>query len=228
MLAGFGLGGSNKGVAPSSTNPSLPAAVRSDGLDDEGARGLISERDCADLGGMETDLPTIAKQLRALDKSDIRNWLKRGELLTQAKALAPNDTAFWKWTQRQGIARRTAFKAIAAWRDFGTVPTSASFSIEAMAVLGASPEAREEAIGLSGSKRVTTRIARELVAKHLPLTPAERPTLARTQADGYFETFTVDGFTFTVAGPGNPTASDLLGLVANIQRTLRERILRAA
>jgi len=180
---------------------------------------------------METDLPAIAKQLRALDRSDIKNWLRRGELLTLAKSLAPNDTAFRKWVQRQGIARRTAFKALAAWRDFGAVPTSARFSIEAMAILGGSPEARAEAIELSQTKQVTSRIARDLVARHTDPTPiaiASRPTLRQTQEDGYFEVFNVEEYTFTINGPGNPTASDLLGLIMHVQRTLRDRMSRAA
>lgn len=183
---------------------------------------------------METDLPAIAKQLKALDRADIKNWLRRGELLTHARELNPNDDAFRKWLRDNALAKTTAYKAMAAWRDFGDCPAAGHFKIEAMAVLAQNAQAREAAIELAGSKTITKAVARDLLAKYGPpafgTTPATLPKkslLAHSQ-DGYEEVVTVEGGTFIIRAEGNPTVSDLLGMVMMLQRQLRERMQRAA
>lgn len=186
----------------------------------------------------DTDLPAIAKQLKTLDRADIKNWLRRGELLTQARELNPNDDAFRKWLRVNGLSKTTAYKAMAAWRDFGDCPASGQFRIEAMALLAQNAQARDAAIELAGSKTITKAIAKDLLAKHGPPafdaitlvtpTPATRLPLSKLAAEGYEEVFNIEGSTIAISSPGNPTTSDLLGLVMILQRTLRERMSRAA
>lgn len=181
---------------------------------------------------METDLPTIAKQLRALDKSELKTWLRRGELLTAARGMLADDSTFRTWLRKNGQAKSTAYEAMAAWRHFGSCPDPGRFSKEAMRVLAQSDAAREEALTIASRSRVTTKAARELVAKYaqtsLRIEAAPRKTLSEHQADGYEELFSFDGFTLVVTGPGTPTVSDLLGIAMQFQRTLRDRMTKAA
>jgi hypothetical protein len=177
---------------------------------------------------MGNDLAGIAKALRSLDKADIKNWLRRGELLTEAKQLAANDATFRTWLRREAIATRTAQKAMAAWRHFGTAPTSARFSKEAMSILGQSPEAREEALQLATAKRITAKIARQLVAKHVAITPATVKPLSAHQADHYEELIPVDGGAIIIRLTATATISDMLGMMMQAQRALRDRMTRAA
>lgn len=167
---------------------------------------------------METDLPAIAKQIRALDKSDLKNWLRRGELLNQARELIAEDAGFLKWLRSLQTAKSTAYKAMAAWRDFGNVPTSGRFSKEAMAVLAQSPAARAEAIDLSGKNRITAKVAKELVAKYTPKiladsTPAE-PRM-------YERILIVDDCAIILKFPTPRTAQELLSLMALGARELK-------
>lgn len=177
---------------------------------------------------METELAQIAKELRAISKRELGQWLRRGELLTKAREMT-TDTYFRTWTRKLGLSKTTVYKSMAAWRDFGASPVAGQFTIEAMALLAQSPEAREEAITLAASTKITPKLARQILSRHLPTERAiAAPTLAATQRAGYFETFDIDGFTVTLAGPGNPTASDLLGVIMHVQRQLRDRMTRAA
>lgn len=170
---------------------------------------------------MENDLAGIAKALKTLDRSDIRSWLRRGELLSHAKQLCGTDASFTRFCRDQGYALRTAQKAMAAWRHFGDTPTSARFSKESMALLGQSPEARAEAIAIAGHQRVTTRIARSLLRKHLPQTQSAPPA---AKASHFPTTFQVPGGIVIIKAEPGITTADLLSMLATAGTQLRERI----
>jgi len=175
---------------------------------------------------MDTQLSGIAKKLRAISRSDIRNWLKRGQLLTEARSLLGQDDAFQNWCRQEGIPRSTAYKAMAAHRDFGSVSTSGQFSKEAMAVLGQSTNAKEDAIDLSRRQRITKRIAKELVADY-----SDRKDEAETETksiDDEQETtsriFQVPGGFVIVKSKGAHTSGDLLSMLAHAAREVQKEM----
>jgi len=168
---------------------------------------------------MDTELTDIAKRLKTLDKTDIRNWLKRGELLSTARTVLGNDAGFIKWCQAQHIAKSTAYKVIAAFRDFGNVPTSGQFSKEAMAILSQSAEAREDAIDLSKHKRITARIARELVNEYLPATESSEST------GGARYVYNVPGGVVIVKTERPMENGDILGMIATAAREVKDTMV---
>lgn len=178
---------------------------------------------------METQLAQIAKELRAIAKRELAGWLRRGDLLTQARALI-NDAHFKRWTRSLGISKTTVYKSMAAWRDFGNSPVAGQFKIEAMAILAQSAEARDEALLLAPKQKITAKLARELVAKHVPLTPtgAPRVSLGSVQTESRDEVIPVEGGAIIIRCSGTSTISDMLGMMMHAQRTLRDRISRAA
>lgn len=175
---------------------------------------------------MDAELIAIAKALKTLDRQEIRHWLKRGELLTRARELNHNEAAFGKWVRSIGQAKRTAYKAIAAWRHFGDVPTSAQFSQVAMDLLAQSPEARAEAIELSRKKRITGTIAKQLLSKHgCGVIPSAAAATEPGKQKSFCRMFELpEGFIFTLAGPGNATPSDQLSMALQLVAALREEV----
>ena len=165
---------------------------------------------------METELSDIAKRLKSLDRSDIKNWLKRGELLTSARNVLGNDAGFANWCREQGIAKTTAYKSMAAFRDFGSVSISGQFSKESMAILSRSPEAREDAIDLAKHKRISAKTARELVAAYLP--PASK---INSTTGGTAKTLTVPGGFVIVKAESEITDADILAMLAHAARSVK-------
>jgi hypothetical protein len=199
----------------------------------EGRRGF-RDRATGDLaaepitGSMATDLPTIAKELRSLDKRAIRDWLRRGELLTLARELTATDANFRGWLRKLALPKTTAYKAMAAWRDFGKCPVAGHFTIEAMAILAPSPEAQAEAIGVADKHRVTPRVARTIVARHMTAREQATPTLTDHATAPFEEILAVEGGVVIIRGKGFHTPSDLLGMMMHAQRQLRERMTKAS
>ena len=169
---------------------------------------------------MENELRDIAKRLRTLDRSDIRNWLKRGELLTEARQAIGNESGFLSWCRQLQIGRTTAYDSMAAFRNFGSVPTSGRFSKAAMAVLNKSPEAREDAIDLSKHKPITARIAKSLVAEYNP--PAVQKDGLPGRPDP--EVFEVPGGFVVIRLAEERTDADLLAMLAHAARQVKERL----
>lgn len=166
-------------------------------------------------------LSELAKQLRDLDARDIRNWLKRGELLTEAQTLCQPLTGFQAFLRQNAIPKRTAYKAIAAWRDFGGVPTSARFTKEAMDILSASEGAREKAIELSKKQRINGRVARQVLVDYLPPGFFGDNVPKKIAADGRRK-FKGDGFNVIVEFPGPTSAADMIGALTTVISQLRD------
>jgi hypothetical protein len=98
-----------------------------------------------------------------------------------------------------------------------------------MTILAQSDAARTEAIDLAERSKVTTKVARSLVAKHTstaPPPPPFRKPLAETSTPE--EVFMVEGGVITIRPIGNATPSDMLGMLVQVQRQLRDRMLKAA
>lgn len=195
--------------------------MRADGRDEEGAsEALLQERKRgADDSGMPADLSAIAKRLRTLDRGEIRHWLERGALLTQAREILGTDAGFRRWLRQQHIAKTTAYKAMAAQRDFGSVPTSGHFSKEAMAILAQSADAKADAVELSSTKRITAKLARDLVARYMPPTP--KPIIA----NGFQQIIPAGDLVIIVKGKNAPTREEL---VAALLAAARQAPLQAA
>lgn len=174
------------------------------------------------LESMETDLPSLAKQLKALDRADIKNWLRRGELLTQARELNASDDAFRTWLRENALAKTTAYDSMAAWRNFGDCPDSGQFTKEAMTCLAKNAHAREEAMELASSKKITRAVAKQLLAKHGP--PADAVTLTEEKTSGFRRVIQVEDCYVVVKGPTFQTPSDLLAILVNATRQLREEV----
>lgn len=155
---------------------------------------------------MDTDLPTIAKQLRALDKSEIRTWLKRGELLAQARTLCSGDREFAAWLRTNGQARSTAYRAMRAWENFGKCPHPAHFSKESMDVLAGHPEAIEDALQIAATHPVTAKVARRLVGR--------APLIEEPGSDERTRVYVGDGWkvSMTLEQPG--TDSDFMAALS--------------
>jgi hypothetical protein len=201
--------------------------VKADGRDDEGQLGApcySGRRRGADTSSMERTLPTIAKRLRALERTDINAWLERGELLTVARDLCAGDRDFAAWLRSTATPRRTAYRAMAAWRDFGTVPTRHKFTREAMDLLGRSEAARNAALQLSATARVTARIARSLLRQY----STAAPPAAANKSTATKRVIVGDGFTVTINFDHAATDADVYAAIMHAHRTLRDGISRAA
>jgi hypothetical protein len=168
---------------------------------------------------MDNTLPKIAKALHSLDRREISAWLKRGELLTQAQALCSGDRDFASWLRDEGQAKTTAYKAMAAWANFGNVPTSERFSKVAMELLARCEGARDEAIAMARKTKVTATIARKLLDEHQPRTPAARQAIeARTR------TIIGPGWKLTVRLESPGTTGDYLAALTQALTQIRDEM----
>lgn len=173
---------------------------------------------------METTLPLIAKELRTLDRSDVRAWLRRGELLTQARGLCQGDRDFAAWLRSTDTPRRNAYRAMAAFRDFATVPNPAHFTRDAMDLLSRCDAARAAALELSHKQRITARVARTLLREH-DIT-AQSPKKEEGGTTGPVKEIIIgEGFKVTFTFDKTPTHADLLGALTHAGRVLREKML---
>ncbi len=172
----------------------------------------------ADATSMDQELNAIEKQLTRLDRSEIKNWLKRGELLSQARATIGTDDGFRVWCKQIKIAKTTAYKCMAAFRNFGTVPTSGQFSKSAMDILAQSAEAREDAIDLSKHKRITARIARELLSDYL------EPTVQIASKENLQRVTEVAGGFVIVKSDRPLTDADFLAMLIQATKAAQEAV----
>ncbi len=164
---------------------------------------------------METSLTGIEKELRALNRSEIKTWLRRGELLTQARQLCGEDREFSAWLRTNGQARSTAYRAMRAWEAFGKCPESGQFSKDAMDILVGHPEAIEDALQIAKTSPVTAKVARSLVGRPALI---EQPT-----ANDSLRVWTGDGWKISIKLEQPGTESDYLAALAQAMKQIQSR-----
>lgn len=185
-------------------------------MDDEGVLAALFPRgQNADTSGMATDLAGIAKELQALDRSEIKTWLRRGELLTEARALCDGDRAFAAWLRTYNQPRTTAYRAMRAWESFGKCAHSARFSKEAMDILAGHPDAIEDALQIAATSPVTAKVARRLVG---------RPALIeQPSTNDRKRVWTGEGWTISVELDRPGTDSDYLAAISQAMKQIQSR-----
>jgi len=133
---------------------------------------------------VESRLKSLARQIAGSKKKLVANVLAIGESLTEAQDLLANHNggAFTRWVrQRCGFTTKTAYRYLSAWRTFGGCDTVSQrrFELSAMYLLAhdSAPEpAVDEALELaSNGEKVTTKTAREIIAKYAPKTVSSKP-----------------------------------------------------
>lgn len=185
-------------------------------MDDEGAlAALFFKGQNADTSGMATDLAGIAKELHALDRSEIKTWLRRGELLAQAKQLCSGDREFAAWLRTNNQARTTAYRAIRAWECFGKCANSARFSKEAMDILTGHPEAIQDALQIAATSPVTAKVARRLVGRS--------PIMEEATSNDRTRVFTGDGWKLSITLDQPGTDSDYLAALSQAMKQIQSR-----
>lgn len=170
---------------------------------------------------METSLADIAKQLKALRKSEIRTWLRKGELIHQARELCKGDRDFAAWLRTAGEPRTTAYKALRAFENFGkcAAPVQMAFTKEAMDILAGYPDAIEDAIKLAANGPVNAKIAKSLVSS---------PTVEMASPiDGRTRVFTGEGWkvSLTLDQPG--TDSDFMAALSQAIKKIQNAMTPA-
>lgn len=172
------------------------------------------------------ELKAITKRIQALRRSEMKHWLELGSLLSRGRDCLGTDDGFRSYLRKIGIAKRTAYKAMAAHRDFDGVPRSAQYSKEAMAILSKSIEARSDAIDVSKKQRITARTAKSLVAKYVI---AITPTQKDDEDEGTFlQLFDFGNIQVIVRAKVEPTRGDLMGALASAAKEVRDSSRRVA
>lgn len=164
---------------------------------------------------MANDLNAIVKELNALDRSEIKTWLRRGQLLTEAKALCDGDRAFAAWLRTNNQPRTTAYRAMRAWESFGQCAHPARFSKDAMDVLAGHPEAIEDAMQIAATSAVTVKVAKRLVGRPALIEkPAPNDATRVWMGDGW-------KLSITLERPG--TESDYLAALSQAMKQIQSR-----
>jgi len=133
---------------------------------------------------VDSRLKVLERKIVSSKRKLVLNVLAIGESLAEAQDLLADHHggAFTRWIkQRCGFTPKTAYKYLAAWRTFGSCEPGSQrrFDVSAMHLLAhdSTPEpAVSEALELaSNGKKVTTRTAREIIARHSPKTVRSKP-----------------------------------------------------
>jgi len=185
--------GAGEPVSPALTGELVPAADSTS----EAAKpadlmsvggGEFSPTAPASLAGsaidVEARLKSLARQIAGSKRKFVSSVLAIGESLAEAQTLlaSHHNGAFGRWVKQScGFTRQSAYRYIAIWQTFRrcNIMLQRRFDVTAMHLLAhdSTPEsAVSEAIELaSNGENVTTKTAREIIAKHAPKTASRIP-----------------------------------------------------
>jgi len=142
---------------------------------------LVLDSDVLDV---DARLKALERKIVSTKRKLVSSVLDIGKSLEEAQNLMAdhNGGAFTRWVrQRCGFTTKTAYRYLSAWRTFGGCDTVSQrrFELSAMYLLAhdSAPEpAVDEAIELaSNGEKVSTKTAREIIAKYAPKAVSSKP-----------------------------------------------------